>query len=88
MLLASKDTRVGACAELSMNSSYITYYIQLLLHRYKYSVWLAQVQVGFGRIGSHFWAFEHQGVVPDMVTLGKPIGNGFPMVRTRNQGLF
>lgn len=39
----------------------------------------AQVQVGFGRVGSSFWAFELYGVVPDMVTLGKPIGNGFPM---------
>lgn len=39
----------------------------------------SQVQVGFGRIGLHFWAFELYGVVPDMVTLGKPIGNGFPM---------
>jgi adenosylmethionine-8-amino-7-oxononanoate aminotransferase len=38
-----------------------------------------EVQCGFGRVGSHFWAFETQGVVPDMVTLGKPIGNGFPM---------
>ena len=38
-----------------------------------------EVQVGFGRAGEHFWAFEHQGVVPDIVTLGKPIGNGHPM---------
>jgi 4-aminobutyrate aminotransferase-like enzyme/Ser/Thr protein kinase RdoA (MazF antagonist) len=38
-----------------------------------------EVQVGFGRIGSHFWGFEAQGVVPDIVTLGKPIGNGHPM---------
>ena len=38
-----------------------------------------EVQCGFGRHGSHFWAFEEQGVVPDVVTLGKPIGNGFPM---------
>jgi 4-aminobutyrate aminotransferase-like enzyme/Ser/Thr protein kinase RdoA (MazF antagonist) len=38
-----------------------------------------EVQVGFGRVGSHFWAFETQGVVPDIVTLGKPIGNGHPM---------
>lgn len=38
-----------------------------------------EVQVGFGRIGSHMWAFEAQGVVPDIVTLGKPIGNGHPM---------
>ena len=38
-----------------------------------------EVQVGFGRIGTHMWAFEAQGVVPDIVTLGKPIGNGHPM---------
>ena len=38
-----------------------------------------EVQVGFGRVGSHFWAFESQEVVPDIVTLGKPIGNGHPL---------
>jgi 4-aminobutyrate aminotransferase-like enzyme len=38
-----------------------------------------EVQVGFGRVGSHFWAFETQEVVPDIVTLGKPIGNGHPL---------
>jgi 4-aminobutyrate aminotransferase-like enzyme len=38
-----------------------------------------EVQVGFGRTGSHFWAFELQGVVPDIVVMGKPIGNGHPM---------
>jgi 4-aminobutyrate aminotransferase-like enzyme/Ser/Thr protein kinase RdoA (MazF antagonist) len=38
-----------------------------------------EVQVGFGRLGSHFWGFETQSVVPDIVVLGKPIGNGFPL---------
>jgi 4-aminobutyrate aminotransferase-like enzyme len=38
-----------------------------------------EVQVGFGRVGRTFWAFELQGVVPDIVTLGKPIGNGHPL---------
>ncbi|KNY17359.1 hypothetical protein AKG11_08950 [Shinella sp. SUS2] len=38
-----------------------------------------EVQVGFGRVGSHWWAFETQGVVPDIVTMGKPIGDGHPM---------
>jgi 4-aminobutyrate aminotransferase-like enzyme/Ser/Thr protein kinase RdoA (MazF antagonist) len=38
-----------------------------------------EVQVGFGRVGTHFWAFQTQGVVPDIVTLGKPIGNGHPL---------
>ena len=30
-------------------------------------------------MGSHFWAFETQDVIPDIVTMGKPIGNGHPM---------
>jgi 4-aminobutyrate aminotransferase-like enzyme/Ser/Thr protein kinase RdoA (MazF antagonist) len=38
-----------------------------------------EVQVGFGRLGTHFWGFEMQGVVPDIVVLGKPIGNAFPL---------
>jgi len=38
-----------------------------------------EVQVGFGRVGSHYWAFETQNVVPDIVTLGKPMGNGHPL---------
>ncbi|MEZ5913108.1 MAG: aminotransferase class III-fold pyridoxal phosphate-dependent enzyme [Paracoccaceae bacterium] len=38
-----------------------------------------EVQCGFGRVGSHFWGFETQGVVPDIVVMGKPMGNGHPM---------
>ncbi|MFK7886284.1 MAG: aminotransferase class III-fold pyridoxal phosphate-dependent enzyme [Gammaproteobacteria bacterium] len=38
-----------------------------------------EVQTGFGRLGASFWGFEDQDVVPDMVVLGKPIANGFPM---------
>jgi 4-aminobutyrate aminotransferase-like enzyme len=38
-----------------------------------------EVQTGFGRAGSHFWAFETQEVVPDIVVMGKPIGNGHPI---------
>jgi 4-aminobutyrate aminotransferase-like enzyme len=38
-----------------------------------------EVQVGFGRVGSSMWAFEEHGVVPDIVTMGKPIGNGHPL---------
>ena len=38
-----------------------------------------EVQVGFGRVGTHFWGFDTQGVVPDIVTLGKPMGNGHPL---------
>src|SRR5712692_3916293 len=38
-----------------------------------------EVQVGFGRLGTHFWGFEMQSVVPDIVVLGKPIDNAFPL---------
>jgi 4-aminobutyrate aminotransferase-like enzyme/Ser/Thr protein kinase RdoA (MazF antagonist) len=38
-----------------------------------------EVQAGFGRVGSSFWSFELHGVVPDVVTMGKPIGNGHPI---------
>ena len=38
-----------------------------------------EVQTGFGRLGDHFWGFEAQDVLPDMVILGKPIANGHPM---------
>ena len=38
-----------------------------------------EVQVGFGRLGSKMWAFEEHGVIPDIVVMGKPIGNGHPM---------
>lgn len=38
-----------------------------------------EVQCGFGRVGEQLWAFERHGVVPDIVTLGKPIGNGHPV---------
>ncbi len=38
-----------------------------------------EVQPGFGRSGDAWWGFQNHGVVPDMVTLGKPMGNGHPM---------
>jgi len=38
-----------------------------------------EVQVGFGRVGTRFWGFELHDVVPDIVVMGKPIGNGHPM---------
>ena len=38
-----------------------------------------EVQTGFGRVGRNFWSFEEHDVVPDIVTLGKPMGNGHPI---------
>jgi 4-aminobutyrate aminotransferase-like enzyme len=46
-----------------------------------------EVQPGFGRTGSHFWGFEADELVPDIVTMGKPMGNGHPIaaVVTRSE---
>ncbi len=46
-----------------------------------------EVQTGFGRTGDHYWGFENFGVVPDMVTMAKGIGNGVPLgaVTTRRE---
>lgn len=38
-----------------------------------------EVQTGFGRTGEYFWGFQGHGIVPDIVTMGKGIGNGYPM---------
>jgi 4-aminobutyrate aminotransferase-like enzyme/Ser/Thr protein kinase RdoA (MazF antagonist) len=38
-----------------------------------------EVQAGYGRFGTHLWSFEQYGVTPDVVTLGKPMGNGYPV---------
>ena len=41
-----------------------------------------EVQVGFGRVGKHWWAYQLQGddIIPDIVTLGKPMGNTSPFL--------
>lgn len=38
-----------------------------------------EVQSGFGRMGDHFWGYQHHGVTPDFITIGKPAGNGHPI---------
>ena len=38
-----------------------------------------EVQVGYGRLGRYFWGFEEQGVVPDVITVAKGMGNGHPL---------
>jgi 4-aminobutyrate aminotransferase-like enzyme len=43
-------------------------------------LWIAdEVQGGHGRTGRHMWSFQHLGITPDLVTLGKPMGNGHPI---------
>ena len=68
----------GVAGQIIMPDGYLTNVYQHV--RAAGAVCIAdEVQVGFGRVGSHMWAFQTQAVVPDIVTLGKPIGNGHPM---------
>ena len=57
-------------------------YLELAYHSVRKAGGLCiadEVQVGCGRVGSHFWGFELHNVIPDIVTIGKPIGNGHPL---------
>lgn len=38
-----------------------------------------EVQCGFGRSGTHMWGYQRHGIIPDIVTMGKPMGNGYPV---------
>jgi alanine-glyoxylate transaminase/(R)-3-amino-2-methylpropionate-pyruvate transaminase len=64
---------------------FVVYPEGYLKHAYEYAraaggVCIAdEVQTGFGRTGTHFWGFETQGVIPDIVTMAKGIGNGAPL---------
>nr|BFF13933.1 hypothetical protein GCM10025699_52360 [Microbacterium flavescens] len=50
-----------------------------VVHRAGGVVIADEVQPGFGRTGEAFWGFQRHGIVPDVVTLGKPMGNGIPV---------
>ena len=74
--IAESIQGVGGCVVFPEN---------YLKHAYEYiraagGVCIAdEVQAGFGRTGSHYWGFETQGVIPDIVTMAKGIGNGCPL---------
>ena len=47
-----------------------------------------EVQAGFGRTGDHLWSFVGAGLEPDVVTLGKPMGNGYPIAAVVTRGAY
>jgi len=72
------ESIVGCGGQVPLSPSYIQGLHQMI--RLQGGVCIAdEVQVGFGRVGSHFWAYETQGIAPDIVILGKPMGNGHPL---------
>ena len=72
------ESLLGVGGQHCLPENYLKYAYQYM--REEGALCLAdEVQVGFGRVGSDMWAFKLQNVVPDIVTLGKPIANGHPM---------
>ncbi|XP_076459941.1 5-phosphohydroxy-L-lysine phospho-lyase-like [Babylonia areolata] len=72
------------CEPVMVAGGVIVYPDKYLQHTYRFvresgGVCIAdEVQTSFGRCGEHFWSFQAQDVVPDIVTVGKPMGNGHP----------
>lgn len=72
------ETIQGAGGAVELASGYLPAAYELI--RSAGGVCIAdEVQTGFGRTGSHYWGFETQGVIPDIVTMAKGIGNGLPL---------
>ena len=72
------ESLMGSCGQIVLPDGFLQEAYRCL--RAAGGVCIAdEVQVGLGRVGTHFWGFETQGVTPDIVVLGKPIGNGHPL---------
>jgi len=69
---------IGGAGQISLPGGYLKEVYELI--RKQGGVCISdEVQTGFGRLGTHFWGYEMFDVIPDIVVLGKPIGNGHPM---------
>ena len=72
------ESILGCGGQIELPKGYLKNIFKLV--RKKNALCIAdEVQTGFGRVGSNFWAFEEHEIVPDIVTLGKPMGNGHPI---------
>jgi 4-aminobutyrate aminotransferase-like enzyme len=72
------DTIISSCGVVAPPRGYLARVAAIV--RRAGALFIAdEVQPGFGRTGRHFWGFEADGLVPDIVTTGKPMGNGHPV---------
>ena len=72
------ESILGCGGQIELPKGYLKNIFKLV--RKKNALCIAdEIQTGFGRVGSNFWAFQEHGIVPDIVTLGKPMGNGHPI---------
>jgi 4-aminobutyrate aminotransferase-like enzyme/Ser/Thr protein kinase RdoA (MazF antagonist) len=72
------ETLLGVGGQMPLPANYLKEVYQHVKEAGGLSI-ADEVQVGFGRVGTHFWGFELQEVMPDIVVMGKPMGNGHPL---------
>ena len=72
------ESILGCGGQIILPPSYLKEVFKLIRKRNALCI-IDEVQTGFGRVGNNFWAFEEHDLIPDIVTLGKPMGNGHPI---------
>ncbi len=72
------ESFMGCGGQIPLPSDFIKE-ASALIHQYGGICIADEIQIGFGRIGKNFWGFEYHGLEPDIVTVGKSMGNGHPL---------
>ena len=74
----SVESILGCGGQIVLPPNYLREVFKIIKKRNALCI-VDEVQTGFGRVGNNFWGFEEHGIIPDIVTLGKPMGNGHPI---------
>ena len=72
------ESILGCGGQIILPPNYLKEVFKIIKKR-KALLIVDEVQTGFGRVGNYFWGFEEHKIIPDIVTLGKPMGNGHPI---------
>ena len=72
------ESILGCGGQVVLPKNYLKQVFKIIKKRNALCI-VDEVQTGFGRVGDYFWGFEEHGILPDIVTLGKPMGNGHPI---------
>ena len=72
------ESILGCGGQVVLPPGYLSQVFKIIRKRKALCV-VDEVQTGFGRVGNNFWGFQEHDVIPDIVTLGKPMGNGHPI---------
>ena len=72
------ESILGCGGQIVLPENYLKETFKIIKNKKSLCI-IDEVQTGFARVGNNFWAFEEHNVIPDIVTLGKPMGNGHPI---------